>query len=533
MESNRRIFLVFMVLVALFLRTFMLSSTPGLHFDEARTGNDVIHVLYGGGGPLLTEQQPYNGNFNYYLVATSFVLNGEISVFTMRILHSLLNVMAILLVYLALREYDGDIAFYTLGLLAVIPYNIVFSHVSFVFYLVPFFVALGFYLLVKYLKHERDVYLLLFAFVMGLGVQTQVGVVVLLGVFLLYLLLARFRILLKWRVVLVCVILFAVGLYPILLSEFKVHGLSNMIMTRPGGNKEAGDLNKVVEKYGYYFKDLKGVLDGQIAYLRTAGSVIAEPPPVNSILVLISGLWIILSLLWMRDDLRKLTALIVVLPSVIYPYFFMLFGYTYADRYFVYFFPVGLLSAGIMLGDMHKRWEKVAMSLFTIILLVNVVYVSVNFFYNFMATEGSLETFDIGFPETSHFPAVTSKLVPLLEGRNVYYLEKGNPCDMNSILQFYMHGKAEYHTLRDLSMDFENGGFYFTVDLDDKNDSLREFYQNRKPDMYVEETLFYRNMMNETKMTVYILGQGNVTQEQAITPTGENSTIVVGLVDQR
>jgi hypothetical protein len=281
-----------------------------------------------------------------------------------------------------------------------------------------------------------------------------------------------------------------------------------MIKSRPAEKETVRGMDYIKEKYIYYYKDLKGLLDGRLAYLRTAGSVIIEPLPINSILILVSGLWVLLSMIRFRDDVRKFIVLFALTTSIVFPCFFILFGYTYADRYFSYFFPLGMLLGGIFLSDVQKKYRRAAGILFVLVLSANIFYVGVDFFYNYRITEGRLSSFDIGFIEGSHFPAVTTKIMDVLAGeKEAYYFEKGNPCDLNSIFKFYTYGKMDYHTLYDLKEDFRDDAFYFSVDLDEKNDSLREFYNNRKENMYVKDTLVYTNMLNETKMRVYILGQ--------------------------
>ena len=74
-KKDERKYLVLLICISFFLRFFLLSDIPGLHFDEARTGLEGKRILEDNYLPLVG-QRPYIGNFSQLLVSTSFLLFG-------------------------------------------------------------------------------------------------------------------------------------------------------------------------------------------------------------------------------------------------------------------------------------------------------------------------------------------------------------------------------------------------------------------------------------------------------------------------
>jgi 4-amino-4-deoxy-L-arabinose transferase-like glycosyltransferase len=449
------IILLIILLIAGTLRFIALDSIPGLHFDEARYGLTARDIIELKGLPLVGQRE-YIGNFTPLLIASNFLLLSSQNIFTLRFVFALLGTSTVALVFLSLCKINKTIALVSCSVAAILPFMVIFSRIAFEFSLIPFFTALGLYLLLEFQRTKKDKYLYLLFLYLGFGIQNQM-VFALIAIFFAFF--ALKQVLSKKQIAktFICFSLMALALTPILIDNL-TKGFP-LFKTFGGGKEFSPNL------YFIFIKDFIGILDGRLIYLRTAGSLQNYIPYINTSFFLLSVAW--LAARAKKDKLRKFLLVFLVYYFAVAPLFFAKFGYTYAIRYFLTFYPIGIIPIGMLLADLYS-YKKIFLLLIVFFIAINIIQLYNNFFFNIYWNEGDFTTFDIGYPETSsHFLASFPKMGELLERyKTVYFYEPAGFHDVESILRFLIQEKTELIKINGIS---DKGKTYFAFDFDNEN----------------------------------------------------------------
>jgi len=108
---------------------YKLGDISGLHRDEALTGLMAIKILYGA-LPLQGAFNEYTSPLYYYIIALVFSLFGK-SIWTLRLIGIVLNLIAGLLLIDVVRRFSPRMALHSLWILATFPVVIVLSRTAF------------------------------------------------------------------------------------------------------------------------------------------------------------------------------------------------------------------------------------------------------------------------------------------------------------------------------------------------------------------------------------------------------------------
>ncbi|MCU0694632.1 MAG: hypothetical protein MUF54_24905, partial [Polyangiaceae bacterium] len=168
---------------------------------------------------------------------------------------------------------------------------------------------------------------------------------------------------------------------------------------------------------------LRGVIDGELLYLRTTGHLVISVLPYASVVGFGLALWRLARVRALPLDARE-KVLSLLLPS-------LLLGIFVASRWFslLYFTSVGIVAClwcGVLVDRLlrFERGRVARVSLraaLPILILGNVAYVGTNYYYGFASTGGVPSVFPLGKQriETSNDFVRSDTLVEQLIGRGV------------------------------------------------------------------------------------------------------------------
>jgi len=164
------IFVIF--IVALLLRTYNLSEIPvGLHGDEASIGYtaySLLNTLHDQNGNFLPIAIDQFGDFRpagYHYLDIPFVALLGLSEFAVRLPAALFGSLAVIAIYLLVFQLFESRKMATLSalLLAILPWDVNISRASSESIIATFFVILGVYFFVKFIKKKSFSYISLVA----------------------------------------------------------------------------------------------------------------------------------------------------------------------------------------------------------------------------------------------------------------------------------------------------------------------------------------------------------------------------------
>lgn len=165
---NKKIVLLFIFGLALFLRVYKLESYPvGLLWDEAALGYNAYSILetgrdeYGKAFPLIFKSfGDYKPGLYVYLAVPSIAVFG-LNEFAVRLPSALAGLTAVILIYfLVKRVTDEKLAIISALVLAVNPWHINFSRGAWELNVMVTEILLGFYLLILAIDNRKNRYLI-------------------------------------------------------------------------------------------------------------------------------------------------------------------------------------------------------------------------------------------------------------------------------------------------------------------------------------------------------------------------------------
>lgn len=172
-------YLLVLLIFALVIRVYRLGELPsGIFYDEAATGYDAYSILKTGrdlhGNFLPVLLNHHNTDYvepMYTYLTVPFVSIFDLSVFSTRFLAAVVGTLTILSTYLFAKElFNEKVGLISALLLAVSPWHLQFSRIAFNSILVPFFVTLGLFFLLRSLQKPR--LFIVSALVFGLSLYT-------------------------------------------------------------------------------------------------------------------------------------------------------------------------------------------------------------------------------------------------------------------------------------------------------------------------------------------------------------------------
>ncbi len=188
-HSNRRIsgsaliWLVTILLVALFLRVYRLESLPhGPYYDEAANGLLSADIALGRSYPLFIRSYTGKEVLYFYLVAALMKLLG-VNLWALRLTSALLSVLTVGLTYTLVRELfvnEGRerahwLALFSAALLAISYWNVTISRYGLRAISQPLLQGLTLYFLWRGLRQERPWFLVLGGFFCGATAYTYLA----------------------------------------------------------------------------------------------------------------------------------------------------------------------------------------------------------------------------------------------------------------------------------------------------------------------------------------------------------------------
>lgn len=219
--------LIFILILAAFLRFYRLSDfPPGLYSDEASYGYNAYSILTTGRDewgkflPLTIQSfGDYKPPMTAYLTIPSIAIFG-LNEFAVRLPSALLGTLTVLLIYFLAKEIHRGVALPAALLLAISPWHIHFSRMSMLVGIENFFLTLGLYSFIKFLKSPRWLFIASVSFIAAIYTYYGSRVTVPLLVLGLSILFYR-QLLTHKRTVVFSGLLAVILLSPLLLAMFR------------------------------------------------------------------------------------------------------------------------------------------------------------------------------------------------------------------------------------------------------------------------------------------------------------------------
>jgi len=160
-------------LIALFLRFYLLGEVPvSLHRDEATLGYNAYSILKTGRDiegnflPLHIDSFLFSpAGYSYFSIP--FIFLFDLNEFSVRFASAFFGVLTIPIVFLITRNLFNNsknknlIAFFSAVLIAISPWHVNLSRTAIENTIVTFFICLGIYLYVLFIKSKNKIYLIL------------------------------------------------------------------------------------------------------------------------------------------------------------------------------------------------------------------------------------------------------------------------------------------------------------------------------------------------------------------------------------
>ena len=164
MKTNiHKILLGLIIILALVLRMYQISSYPALNADEAAIGYNAYSLIETGKDEHGNSWPIHFQSFNdykpglYFYIALPFVYFNGLNTLSVRLPGVLMGVFSVLLLYLFIKEYfkDERLALISSLMLAISPWHIHFSRGGWEVNAATFLILLGLYLFVKGIGKSR------------------------------------------------------------------------------------------------------------------------------------------------------------------------------------------------------------------------------------------------------------------------------------------------------------------------------------------------------------------------------------------
>ena len=206
----KKIILLSIILLTVFLRLYKLNSYPALNADEAAIGYNAYSLLetgkdeHGNSWPIHFQSfNDYKPGFYIYLVMP-FVKVLGLNEWSVRLPNAILGITSVYLIYLLTKVlfeniFSGNnktneiekIALFTSFLLAISPWHIHFSRGGWEVNTATFLLMLGLYLLLKFLNNNKTLILILSAIIFVFSLYTYhstriVAPLLILGLIIIY-----------------------------------------------------------------------------------------------------------------------------------------------------------------------------------------------------------------------------------------------------------------------------------------------------------------------------------------------------------
>jgi len=179
-RKEELLILICMVILVFFLVFFRISEIPPPHSDELDHGWWVISILRSGVWKYILDpflSHPYSGPIFHYTLIPSLYFLGN-SIYALRFPTSVFGILLWLFTYLFTKKfYDRRTAFLASFILVLLPPYFTYSRMALECILLPFFLILSLYLLVKYEEKGHKKFLYIFALVCGFGISTRIDFV--------------------------------------------------------------------------------------------------------------------------------------------------------------------------------------------------------------------------------------------------------------------------------------------------------------------------------------------------------------------
>ncbi len=406
--------LIAILLLGAVLRLVYLYNVPGLHHDEVRIGLGVHDMLE---RDVLVPRihTEHSGFFPFYFTLPFFLLFGE-TVFALRLPIVLFGLLTVFYAYLLVsRLFDKSAGLIAALLFAVWPWAVISSRIAdSVQTTLPFFLLAG--LFYYFAARPRWLNRFLSGLILGLGVANHTIFIVVPTAVIMHVLCREKFQTLRERNERILLAAWMIGLIPgavLTLLNLRVFTSQPSLAFSLYAGINLHLPIDLLRSFPYFLR----MIDGKLFFLRTAGYPPIYVLPVNSVIFLCAFVYLFVGKpgnhQWSRH--YRMFAILLAITYVLIVHFVKLF----ALSYFLVPLCMATLMAAIYVGK-HIKGRRLVAVLLVVVVLANVFYIGVNYFWNFRRTRGQTSFFWLGgFYENSHHFVDTSKLYRRLAKKTV------------------------------------------------------------------------------------------------------------------
>ncbi|HAJ78180.1 MAG TPA: hypothetical protein DCO75_00280 [Fibrobacteres bacterium] len=415
---------IFVCVLAFILLSIFPESVPGLHMDEAWSLVQA-HKIASGAHPL-NGTNGYSGTIFQYLLVPVFKVFGY-KVVAMKIACAFLNTLTVFFAMLFVRSLYIQKNYHLYFGLLLCTFPIFLTHSRFCIgatTLHPLFLFTGLFLLTKALQTvealPRRNWALLGGFLWGLAaydhiIEITLPVALAVSTVIFYRReLLRNRLFIGWSLS-----GFIAGFSPRILS-FAHQYISQTHGASAAAQGHLGLFNFLIDIVHVPIV-FSGIWDGGLVYQRMAGESVLPVVPYVSISLLVL---VVINLFWLKSRFERFdkaavfafilycSAIIVVSPGLAIQYFEM-------PMLVVPYLLVRLIMP--LVNQKTKNYHLIGIAIFLLLVFLNSLYLSTNYFFQLYGTGGKLSVFTIGkrITDTSNHFVGEKTLYQQIRGRNI------------------------------------------------------------------------------------------------------------------
>jgi 4-amino-4-deoxy-L-arabinose transferase-like glycosyltransferase len=488
MRKKEWLLIFLILLLASSLRFILLDSIPGLHFDEARHGITAKNIIKGIENPLI-QQGGYAGNFAYYFISLEFLMTNKYDTLSLRFLIVVLNVISIIFLYFAIREYNKRAALLTALVLSFLPFHVIFSRIAWPeFTLIPFFFSVCLFLFINYQRTKNIKYLYLFLFFFFVGIGNKLIFLIYAPSFFLYLLIYNRKVF-NFKFFLIMFLFFIIGTFPLLL-----HNISNKLPVLK--DIKYRNMAEILESYPNFYKSLYGVLDGSMAFLRIGGEE-------NSYYAFLNPIVFLASIIILFKNKNRLFKFLTLSYLVFAPLFLALTAnFLFAPRYFITILPFLAITIGFFFDGLFKFLKKNHAFIFLLLffsLNIGVIFYNFILLYNNHIDFGSFKISN-HIEAKDHFIPTFKDISRYISNYSGIYFYEHFFGDPRSVFEFETNKPVHTFQLENFK-NTDKDKIYFAIDPSIHNESLEKI----KMFGINYEVVEFKNRLDQTIIKMYIL----------------------------
>lgn len=358
LRQRKNIFLVLIILLAIFLRFYQLDKIPGEIFGDMAENHEHIDSILHGDFKII---YGYDGReaMLFYLAAPFAYFLGN-TYLTLKIVVALIGVGGVYACYLFAKEcINEEVGLLTAFLVAVSKWSLSFSRIGFRCILTPLFVALIFYFFIKAYRHHKTSNFVLTGLFLGLGLYTytafRLAIPAMILIFMIFIFIERNFILTNIKKIIALWITFFIIVLPMII-DFIRQPAAYFAHPGPMLSVEPGNIWQYVLLENIFHELLMFHVKGDIVFRVN--------PKFDPMLDAISGVFFLIGIVFLLTKKYRTQAIFVFIPFIILQFASLLVLHS----------PIDIPSATRTIGIIPFVYFLIAIGIWWVLKRIKITY---------------------------------------------------------------------------------------------------------------------------------------------------------------